>query len=96
MAQRRPVAQWTGPLFVNVTMSTSSLSSEAPTTGHLPTKARQGCKSRIRSRVEPVFALIKKSPSGFHQRNIGMVRDANAFGLTSLLRNVVGSAKSEI
>lgn len=46
-------------------------------------------KSRIRSRVEHVFALIKTSLGGLHLRYIGMPRIAASVALTNLLHNVI-------
>ncbi len=46
-------------------------------------------KSRIRSRVEHVFALIKTSLGGLHLRYIGMPRIAATVALTNLLHNVI-------
>jgi IS5 family transposase len=48
-------------------------------------------KSRIRARVEHVFAHITNSMNGFRIRSIGMMRARSNIGLINLAYNIVGS-----
>lgn len=49
-------------------------------------------KSRIRARVEHVFAQITKSMNGFHIRSIGILRARSTIGLINLAYNILRSA----
>ena len=49
-------------------------------------------KSRIRARVEHVFAQITKSMNGFRIRSIGILRARATIGLTNLAYNILRSA----
>ena len=59
--------------------------------GHPLSKAKAGAnrkKSRIRARVEPVFAAQQTSPGGLIVRTIGIVRAQMKIGLQNLVYNI--------
>ena len=49
-------------------------------------------KSRIRARVEHVFAQITNTMKGFHIRSIGILRACSIIGLINLAYNILRSA----